>query len=260
MSFKPDTGNTRKRRVVSDSSGLPSLVSPQNFTRKSRIQGTNNAERFEELLEQRRDAARKMIMTPLRQHTSLEAVTSPRYSPISVSSSSSTGSTQSKRILKRLIKERKKSAAIAARMARDNEIVMKSDEWNRAKERFQEAFNERRRAAARERASSSSSSSAPASNKKLKKGYKYEEIPVETPEIESSRSIRSRDRKKRIEDKEIGEAIKSVEKEEAADSLLELFRGDRGGKRKTRRVKKSKKVNKRSNKKKYIKTHRKSRK
>ena len=244
MSFKPDTGKTRKRRVVSDSSGLPSLVSPQNFTRKSRIQGTNNAERVEELLEQRRDAARKMIMTPLRPHTSLEAVTSPCYSPISVSSSSSTGSTQSKRILKRLIKERKKSAAAAAKMARDNEITMKSDSWNRAKERFQEAFNERRRAAARERASSSSSSSAPASNKKLKKGYAYEEVPVETPEIETSRSIRRRERDARLEDAEMKAAIKAVEKEEADETLREvrdILRRNRGGKRKTRRVRKSKK-------------------
>ena len=214
MSFKSDTGKTRKKRVVSDTSGLPSVLNRQDFTRRT-----------------------------------LSSRPSSNCSPISSSSSSPT-------IMERLIQERKDSAAAAARKARDYEIVMKSDEWKRAKERAEEAFNERRRTAFKS-SSSSSSSSAPLP-KKIKKGYVYEEIPVEAPEIETSRSIRSRDRKKRIEDAEMEAAIKAVEDQEVADSLLGLSRGNRGGKRNTRRVKKSKKVNKRSNKKKYMKTHRKS--
>ena len=148
-------------------------------------------------------------------------------------------------MLEGLYQERQRNAAIAARMARNNEILMTTDEWNRAKERAEEAFNERRRSAVRERASTppiSSSSSVP---KKIKKGYAYEEIPVETPEIETSRSRRKRERDARTEDAEIEAAIKAVADQEAVEALFELSRGNRGGKRKTRRVRKSKKTKKR---------------
>ena len=152
--------------------------------------------------------------------------------------------TERDEMLEGLYQERQRNAAIAARMARNNEILMTTDEWNRAKERSQEAFNERRRSAARERASTPSSSSAPVP-KKIKKGYAYELIPVETPEIETSRSRRKRERDARTEDAEIEAAIKAVADQEAVEALFELSRRNRGGKRKTRRVRKSKKMKKR---------------
>ena len=147
-------------------------------------------------------------------------------------------------MLERLIQERQRNAAVAARMARNYEILMTTDEWKRAKERAEEAFNERRRSALRERASTPSSSSAPVP-KKIKKGYAYELIPVETPEIETSRSRRKRERDARTEDAEIEAAIKAVADQEAVEALFELSRRNRGGKRKTRRVRKSKKMKKR---------------
>lgn len=210
--------------------------------RRTRI--NMNAERAEKLFEERRANALRLQQEVPRETNSVETLT---FEPFITSNSGSGPETERDEMLERLIQERQRNAAIAARMARDNEILMRSDEWDRAKERSQEAFNERRRSAARERAStpisSSSSTSVP---KKIKKGYTYEEVPVETPEIETSRSRRRRERDTRTEDAETEAAIKVVADQEVAEALFELSRGNRGGKRKTRRVRKSKKMKKRS--------------
>ena len=205
-----------------------------------------NAERAEKLFEERRANALRLQEEPVRETDSVDENIKEKFI---TSVSGSDPETERDEMLERLIQERQRNAAVAARMARDNEILMTTDEWKRVKERHQEAFNERRRSAARERAStpisSSSSSSVP---KKIKKGYKYEEVPVETPEIETSRSRRRRERETRIEDVEVEAAIKAVADKEADEALRqvrEILRRNRGGKRKTRRVRKSKKMKKR---------------
>ena len=209
--------------------------------RRTRI--NMNAERAEKLFEERRANALRLQEEPVRETDSVDENIKETFI---TSVSGSDPETERDEMLERLIQERQRNAAVAARMARDNEILMTTDEWKRLKERHQEAFNERRRSAARERAStpisSSSSSSVP---KKIKKGYRYEEVPVETPEIETPRSRRTRERITRTEDAEIEAAIKAVADQEVADALFELSRGNRGGKRKTRRVRKSKKMKKR---------------
>ncbi len=127
-----------------------------------------NAERAEKLFEERRANALRLQEEVPRETNSVDENIKETFI---TSVSGSDPETERDEMLERLIQERKNSAAIAARMARDNEILMRSNEWKREKERYQEAFNERRRSAARERAStpisSSSSSSVP---KKIKKG------------------------------------------------------------------------------------------
>ena len=43
-----------------------------------------------------------------------------------------------------IIIQKEKCSLKKTRMARDNEILMTTDEWKRAKERAEEAFNEKR--------------------------------------------------------------------------------------------------------------------
>ena len=227
-----------RRRVERERREREAMEREERRTRKN-----INAERAEKLFEERRaNALRLQEEIPIETDSVDENIKETFITSVSGSGPE----TERDEMLERLIQERKNSAAIAARMARDNEIFMTSDVWKRAKERHQEAFNERRRSAVRERAStpisSSSSSSVP---KKIKKGYTYEEVPVETPEIETPRSRRTRERSTRTEDAEMEAAIKAVADEEAVEALFELSRGNRGGKRKTRRVRKSKKMKKR---------------
>ena len=210
-----------------------------------------NAERAEKLLEERRANALRLQEEVPRETNNVETLPlqEEEYDEgeHSLMTRFPTGWVMTRspdEMLEALYQERQRNAAVAARMARDNEILMTTDQWKSAKERAQEAFNERRRSAIRERASSSSSSSVP---KKIKKGYKYEEVPVETPEIETSRSRRRRERDARLEDAEMEAAIKAVADEEAVEALFELSRRNRGGKRNTRRVRKSKKMKKRIN-------------
>lgn len=54
-------------------------------------------------------------------------------------------------MLESLIQERKRSADAAKKLAREREILMTSNEWMRAIERAEVAFNERRRAAFNQR-------------------------------------------------------------------------------------------------------------
>ena len=230
-----------RRRVERERASREAMEREERRTRK-----IINAERAEKLFEERRANALRLQEEVPRKTDSVDENISETFI---TSDSGSDPETERDEMLERLIQERKNSSAIAARMARDNEILMRTDEWKRAKERKEEAFNERRRSAARERAStpisSSSSSSVP---KKIKKGYTYEEVPVETPEIETSRSRRRRERDARTEDAEIEAAIKAVADQEADEALREVrevLRRNRGGKRKTRRVRKSKKMKKR---------------
>ena len=230
-----------RRRVERERREREAMEREERRTRKN-----INAERAEKLFEERRANALRLQEEPVRETDSVDENINETFI---TSVSGSDPETERDEMLERLIQERQRNAAVAARMARDNEILMTTDEWKRVKERHQEAFNERRRSAARERAStpisSSSSSSVP---KKIKKGYKYEEVPVETPEIETSRSRRRRERETRIEDVEVEAAIKAVADKEADEALRqvrEILRRNRGGKRKTRRVRKSKKMKKR---------------
>ena len=230
-----------RRRVDRERREREAMEREERRTRKN-----INAERAEKLFEERRANALRLQEEPVRETDSVDENIKETFI---TSVSGSDPETERDEMLERLIQERQRNAAVAARMARDNEILMTTDEWKRVKERHQEAFNERRRSAARERAStpisSSSSSSVP---KKIKKGYKYEEVPVETPEIETSRSRRRRERETRIEDVEVEAAIKAVADKEADEALRqvrEILRRNRGGKRKTRRVRKSKKMKKR---------------
>ena len=236
-----------RRRVERERREREAMEREERRTRKN-----INAERAEKLFEERRANALRLQEEPVRETNNVEVLPlqqeEDNEGEHSIMTRFPTGWVMTRspdEMLEGLYQERQRNAAVAARMARDNEILMKTDEWKSAKERAQEAFNERRRSAIRERASSSSSSSVP---KKIKKGYKYEEVPVETPEIETSRSRRRRERDARLEDAEMEAAIKAVADEEADEALREvrdILRRNRGGKRKTRRVRKSKKMKKR---------------
>lgn len=241
----------RRRRAERERASREAM---EREERRTRI--NMNAERAEKLFEERRANALRLQEEVPRETNNVEVLPlqqeEDNEGEHSIMTRFPTGWVMTRspdEMLEGLYQERQRNAAVAARMARDNEILMTTDEWKRAKERAEEAFNERRRSAVRERAStpisSSSSSSVP---KKIKKGYKYEEVPVETPEIETSRSRRRRERDARIEDAEMEAAIKAVADEEADEALREvreILRRNRGGKRKTRRVRKSKKMKKR---------------
>lgn len=237
-----------RRRVERERREREAMEREERRTRKN-----INAERAEKLFEERRANALRLQEEVPRETNNVEVLPLQQEEydegAHSIMTRFPTGWVMTRspdEMLEGLYQERQRNAAVAVRMARDNEIFMTSDVWKRAKERAEEAFNERRRSATRERAStpisSSSSSSVP---KKIKKGYTYEEVPVETPEIETPRSRRTRERSTRTEDAEMEAAIKAVADEEAVEALFELSRGNRGGKRKTRRVRKSKKMKKR---------------